>query len=60
MDEIFYHKIDELVMSTGVHIVQITHDVLEKHQGDNLTPDLENGSGRGMRTLSSRARSLCS
>lgn len=51
MDEVSYHKTDELVMGTSVPTVQTAHNVLGKHQDDKLAPDPENGSGRGGKGL---------
>lgn len=59
VDEVSYHKTDELVMGTGVPTVEIAHDVSEKHKDDKLAPDPENAAAEGVRALSMRARSLC-
>lgn len=48
VDEVSYHKIDELIMEPTV---EINHNVLEKHQDKKLAPDPENGSGRGGKCL---------
>lgn len=58
MDEVSYHKINELIMDTGVPTVQINHS-WKSIKITSWPQTLKMAVAEGVRTLSVRARNLC-